>query len=154
METSALKETSCFVRAFFCLGPWPLPIFLLTPQLFLAVAILEATLLSCLLTCCLCIPDHLFLWLILNSLLQEGWVGWWVGVVTTNRRGGACHSPGQTPLFVAIGCLLTISQLITVSVSNEWQTVWNQVLKWNSACQSSARWCRNFPKWQPTPHIF
>lgn len=25
--------------------------------------------------------------------------------------------------------------------------------KYSNECQSNAGWCRNFPKWQPTPHI-
>lgn len=31
--------------------------------------------------------------------------------------------------------------------------VLNQVLRCKSPCQSNEGWCRNFPKWQPTPHI-
>lgn len=44
--------------------------------------------------------------------------------------------------------------LWTAPISNlNGKLVLNQVLKWKPACQSSAGWCRNFSKWQPTSHI-
>lgn len=61
-------------------------------------------------------------------------------------------SQGRSPSLFKM-CFLLRTLWTAPVLSLNAKLVLNQVLKCKSACQSNAGWCRNFPKWQPTPHI-